>query len=100
MSMRKPVAMTAAVLMAAGLAACSDNDEQALDLEQASDNAADIAQDAGDAAGDQIQEMTGDADTTWEKTKDTAGEVSERIGDAAEETGDAVEDGYNDITGE
>jgi hypothetical protein len=67
--MNKLTLSTLALLLTLGLTACSQDDNEGVDLEK---------------AGDNVEEMTDDAGDTVEE--------------AAEDTGDAVEEGYDDMT--
>ncbi|MEX2473611.1 hypothetical protein [Marinobacter sp.] len=77
--MNKLTLSALALLMTLGLAACSQEDEGA-DFEEAADNAAEMADDAGDSI------------------EEGAEEAGDEMGDAADEAGDSMEEGYEEAT--
>ena len=87
-----------ALMMALGLAACSQDDNEGADFGEAGDNIDNMADDAGDSVEETYEDATGQNDSAWDKTKDTAEDAGEEIEEAADDTGDAIEDGYDDMT--
>lgn len=73
--MNKLTLSALALLFTLGLAGCSDNEpDEGVDMEQAADNAGDMAEEAG------------------ENMEDAAEETGEAVEEGAEETGEAIEE--------
>ncbi|WP_228702855.1 YgdI/YgdR family lipoprotein [Marinobacter gelidimuriae] len=96
--MKKFTISALALVMTLGLAGCSSDDDEMVDLDKAGDNISNMADDAGDAIEESYEDVTGQNDSAWEETKDAAGDAGEKVGEAAEEAGDAVEDAMDDAT--
>jgi outer membrane murein-binding lipoprotein Lpp len=96
--MNKLTISALALVMTLGLAGCSSDDDEVVDLDQAGDNISNMADDAGDSIEETYEDVTGQNDSTWDKTKDAVGDAGEEMGEAAEETGDAIEDTMDDAT--
>lgn len=90
--MKKVTIGALALVMSLGLAGCSSEDDQAVDLDKAGDNISNMADDASDSIEETYEDATGQNDSAWEKTQDSVGDAGEEVGEAAEEAGDAVED--------
>ncbi len=85
--MNKLTLSTLALLMTLGLAACSSEENEGMDLEQAGDNADDMMEDAGESVGNAA-----------ENTKEVLKEAGEDVGEATEDAADSVDDTYNNAT--
>ena len=75
--MNKLTLSALALLMTLGLAACSQDDNEGVDLEEAGDNVEEMADDAGDAVEETYEDATGQNDSAWDETKDAAGDAAE-----------------------
>ncbi|MFL1454766.1 hypothetical protein ACJO5Y_10015 [Marinobacter sp. GN3S48] len=78
--MNKLTLSALALIMTLGLAACSQEDDEGADFEEAADNAGEMMDDAGDSIE--------------EGAEDTADEM----GEAADDAGDSMEEGYDEVT--
>jgi ElaB/YqjD/DUF883 family membrane-anchored ribosome-binding protein len=96
--MKKFTISALALVMTLGLAGCSSDDDEMVDLDKAGDNISNMADDAGDAVEESYEDVTGQNDSASDKTKDAAGDAGEEVGEAAEEAGDAAEGAMDDAT--
>jgi len=96
--MKKVTISALALVMTLGLAGCSSDDEEVLDLDQAGDNVSNMADDAGDAIEETYEDVSGQNDSALEETKDNVRDAGEEVGEAAEEASDNVEDAVDDAT--
>lgn len=90
MVMNKLTLSALALLMTLGLAACSQDDNEGADFEEAGDNIEDMADDAGDSVEETYEDATGQNDSAWDETKDTAGDAAEETGEAMDEAGEEM----------
>jgi len=96
--MKKVTISALALVMTLGLAGCSSDDDEMVDLDEAGDNISNMADDAGDSVEETYEDATGQNDSAWDKTKDSVGDAGEEVGEAAEEAGDSIEDTADDAT--
>lgn len=85
--MNKLTLSTLALLLTLGIAGCSDNESEGVDMEKAADNAEEMTEDAGDAIEETYEDATGQQE----------GPV-EQAGESMEEAGDEVEEAAEDAT--
>lgn len=95
--MNKLTLGTLVMFLTLGLAACSSEDEGA-DFDQAADNAAEIADDAGDSVEETYEEATGQDEGAVGEMKEGVENAGEELDEAADEAGDSIEEGYNEMT--
>jgi ElaB/YqjD/DUF883 family membrane-anchored ribosome-binding protein len=96
--MRKFTIGALALVLTMGLAGCSSDDDEMVDLDKAGDNISNMADDAGDAIEESYEDITGQNDSAGEEIKDAAEDMGEELGEAAEEASDAAEDAMDDAT--
>ncbi|KEF31458.1 MAG: hypothetical protein EP339_11045 [Gammaproteobacteria bacterium] len=96
--MKKLTLGTLAFVMALGLAACSSEENEGVDVEQAADNAGDMMDDAGDSMEETYEEATGQDEGALGELQEGAENAMDEMEDAADDAGDSMEEGYEEMT--